>query len=128
MPREYCPRCAAEVPVDDGVCFFAHDVTGTEADVPRPLGDSGGADVATAVAEEDGDLEGWGTEDGSESTDVGTEDRDRVEAGVAAEDGDADRAAVGAERPTDGEPSIDPNAFTARRGKRKRGLLSRLFG
>lgn len=34
MPRQYCQRCAAEVPVEDGVCFFGHEVGAEVADAP----------------------------------------------------------------------------------------------
>jgi hypothetical protein len=34
VPREYCSSCAAEVPVDDGTCFFGHQVSGGDDVAP----------------------------------------------------------------------------------------------
>jgi hypothetical protein len=139
VPREYCPRCAAEVPIDDGICFFGHDVAGAAADAPAaqppygapsgedersvPFEDLAGAVASGEVAPGDALAEvGRGPERGAEPG--GEPPLTEEPAGEI----DVDGITVDVDRAADVGSSIDPNAFTARSGKRRWRLLSRLFG
>lgn len=42
MTRDYCPECAAEVPVQDGECFFGHEIPGA-----APTSEEASSEVST---------------------------------------------------------------------------------
>jgi hypothetical protein len=135
VPREYCQRCAAEVPVDDGVCFFGHEVdpdaapTGHRTDQPtdRPGATAPGPEVGADTSDaDDGDddlfaarTEPFGATDERVETDLdleivtpGDEPVDDAAPSPAVGDRDAvrtDEVARGGVAPPD-DPAVDDGA------------------